>query len=136
MGSRRGTSGSTAPGDPVKVAQYVRMSTDHQRYSTENQRDAIKKYADTHGMVIVRTYADEGKSGLSLEGRDGLKQLIGDVQSGRAGFQAIVVYDISRWGRFQNIDESASYEYRCQMAGVRIEFCAEQFANDGSIGFK
>src|SRR5690348_8900683 len=114
MGSRRGTSGSTAVGDPVKVAQYVRMSTDHQRYSTENQRDAIRKYADSHGMAIVRTYSDEGKSGLSLEGRDGLKQLIGDVQSGRAGFEAILVYDISRWGRFQDADESAYYEYLCR----------------------
>jgi len=132
MGSRRGTSGSTAPGDPVKVAQYVRMSTDHQRYSTENQRDAIKKYADSHGMVIVRTYADEGKSGLSLEGRDGLKQLIGDVQSGRAGFQAIVVYDISRWGRFQDADESAYYEYLCRRSGIRVLYCAEPFQDDGS----
>ena len=46
----------------VRAAQYVRMSTDHQRYSTENQAEAIQAYADAHGMEIVRTYADEGKS--------------------------------------------------------------------------
>jgi DNA invertase Pin-like site-specific DNA recombinase len=39
------------------------MSTDHQRYSTENQRDAIASYASEHGMVVIRTYIDEGKSG-------------------------------------------------------------------------
>jgi len=28
-----------------KAAMYVRMSTDHQKYSTENQADAIREYA-------------------------------------------------------------------------------------------
>ena len=97
----------------VRAAQYVRMSTDHQRYSTENQQAAIAKYASQHGMDIVRTYADEGKSGLSLEGRDALKRLIHDVESGQPDFGAVLVYDISRWGRFQDADESAYYEYLC-----------------------
>lgn len=57
-------------------AQYVRMSTEHQRYSTENQSDAIAQYAEQRGIDIVRTYSDEGKSGLRIKGRDGLKQLI------------------------------------------------------------
>lgn len=29
----------------VRAAQYVRMSTEHQRYSTENQADIIAQYA-------------------------------------------------------------------------------------------
>ncbi|MBQ4853609.1 recombinase family protein [Rhodanobacter sp. B2A1Ga4] len=117
---------------PTQVAQYVRMSTDHQRYSTENQRDTISKYATQHGMAIVRTYADEGKSGLSLEGRNALKQLIDDVESGSPGFGGILVYDISRWGRFQDADESAYYEYLCRRAGIQVFYCAEPFENDGS----
>jgi DNA invertase Pin-like site-specific DNA recombinase len=110
------------------------MSTEYQAYSIENQRDAIRDYADIMGYEIVATYEDAGRSGLNLGGRPGLQQLLADVESGSADFETVVVYDVSRWGRFQNIDESAAYEYRCQMAGVRIEFCAEQFANDGSIG--
>lgn len=116
----------------IPAAQYVRMSTDHQRYSTENQREAIEKYAAQHGFEVVKTYADEGKSGLSLDGRDALKQLIQDVQSSEAGFRAILVYDISRWGRFQDADESAYYEYVCRRAGLRVLYCAEPFENDGS----
>lgn len=116
----------------IPAAQYVRMSTDHQRYSTENQREAIDKYAAQHGFEVVKTYADEGKSGLSLDGRDALKQLIQDVQSSEAGFRAILVYDISRWGRFQDADESAYYEYVCRRAGLRVLYCAEPFENDGS----
>jgi hypothetical protein len=56
---------NSVPGQ--RVAQYVRMSTEHQQYSTENQAIAILQYAHLHGMEIVRTYADHGKSGLSLE---------------------------------------------------------------------
>ena len=37
----------------VQAAEYVRMSTDHQQYSTENQHDAIQRFADTQGMTIV-----------------------------------------------------------------------------------
>jgi len=108
------------------------MSTEHQKYSTENQSDAIQKYAEQRGIVVVRTYADEGKSGLSLDGRDALKQLIEDVQSGNTDFTSILVYDVSRWGRFQDADESAYYEYICKRAGISVQYCAEQFENDGS----
>ena len=59
----------------IPVAQYVRMSTEHQRYSTENQGLAIQEYADSHGMQIVKTYADAGKSGLNIRGRAGLQSV-------------------------------------------------------------
>ena len=39
------------------------MSTEHQQYSTENQADKIREYAARRNIQIVRTYADEGKSG-------------------------------------------------------------------------
>lgn len=116
----------------TRAAQYVRMSTDHQQYSTDNQKDAIAKYAAELGYEIVTTYEDFGRSGLNIEGRAGLQRLLSDIESGTADFDVVVVYDVSRWGRFQNIDESAFYEFRCYVAGVRIEYCAEQFPNDGS----
>ena len=61
-----------------------------------------------------------------------LKQLIDDVQTGNADFTTILVYDVSRWGRFQDADESAYYEYICKRAGISVHYCAEQFENDGS----
>ena len=116
----------------VQAAEYVRMSTDHQKYSTENQSDAIRRYAAARGIQIVRTYTDAGRSGLKIDGRDALKKLIDDVQTGAADFKAILVYDVSRWGRFQDADESAYYEYICKRAGITVQYCAEQFENDGS----
>lgn len=118
----------------VRAAQYVRMSTEHQKYSTENQSLAIADYAAANGMEIVRTYADQGKSGLRIEGRSGLQRLLDDVASGSTDFSIVLVYDISRWGRFQDADESAFYEFSCKRAGIRVEYCAEGFENDGSIG--
>ena len=97
---------------------YVRMSTDHQKYSTENQADAIREYAARHQIEIIDTYTDAGKSGLSLDGRDALKRLIDDVQESRARFNMILVLDVTRWGRFQDADESAYYEYICRRAGI------------------
>jgi DNA invertase Pin-like site-specific DNA recombinase len=116
----------------IRAAEYVRMSTEHQRYSIENQADTIRSYAERHHMEIVRTYSDVGKSGLKIEGRDALKQLIDDVEGVETDFDAILVYDISRWGRFQDADESAYYEYICRRSGISVHYCAEQFDNDGS----
>ena len=108
------------------------MSIDHQQYSIDNQSEAIGLYARTHQMEIVKTYADAGKSGLTIENRPGLRQMIEDVEAGSPGFVAILVYDISRWGRFQDADESAFYEYRCRRANIAVHYCAEPFPNDGS----
>ena len=125
---------SEAPIQPTlfRAAEYVRMSTEHQQYSTENQADKIREYAAQRGVEIVRTYADEGKSGLNIGGRLALQQLIKDVEAGTADFQMILVYDVSRWGRFQDADESAYYEYICRRAGIHVTYVAEQFENDGS----
>jgi DNA invertase Pin-like site-specific DNA recombinase len=109
------------------------MSTEHQQYSTENQALAILQYAQSHNMEIVRTYSDHGKSGLNLAGRAGLRQLLEDVQRGDIDFTAVVVYDVSRWGRFQNPDQGASYEYSLTAANIPVHYCAEQFQNDGSL---
>ncbi len=117
----------------IPAAQYVRMSTEHQQYSLENQSMAIQKYAESHGFEVVRTYSDAAKSGLVLRRRAGLQQLLQDVVGGTSGYRAILVYDVSRWGRFQDTDESAHYEFLCKSAGVPVHYCAETFANDGSL---
>jgi len=118
----------------VRAAEYVRMSTEHQQYSTDNQASAIRRYAAKRGYEIVRTYADEGKSGLNIEGRASLQRLLSDIEGGLADFKAVLVYDVGRLGRFQDPDEAAACELRCRRAGVAVHYCAEQFENDGSIG--
>src|SRR6185369_3653977 len=84
-------------------------------------------------LTIARTYRDEGESGLKIENRTGLTELIDDVRSGQTDFGHLLVFDVSRWGRFQDVDESAHYEFICRKAGVKVAYCAEQFDNDGSL---
>jgi len=116
----------------IPAAQYLRKSTEHQKYSLENQSGATQRYAEARGFQIVSTYADPAKSGLVLRRRFGLQQLLRDVV-GTPPYRAILVYDVSRWGRFQDTDESAHYEFLCKAAGVPLHYCAESFANDGSL---
>ncbi len=53
---------------PSKAAHYVRMSTEHQQYSPENQLDVIRQYAASHQMEISKVYSDHGRSGLKWGG--------------------------------------------------------------------
>ena len=114
----------------IQAAQYLRMSSENQRYSTENQESAIAEYAEQNGYRIVASYTDAGKSGLSLKGRDALKQLLSDVLATPRVFDAILVLDVSRWGRFQNPDQAAHYEFLCRQAGVNVVYCGEPFGED------
>src|SRR5258708_6075331 len=124
---------ATSPNAPTPVAQYLRMSTEHQKYSLDNQAAAIGKYAKQHGFVVIKSYVDSGKSGLVLKHRAGLAQLLHDVVGSQQPYRAVLVYDVSRWGRFQDSDESAYYEYLCKKSGVPVYYCAETFANDGTM---
>src|SRR5947199_6910262 len=93
----------------LRAAQYLRMSTHDQRYSIQNQAATIAVYAQQNSLAIVRTYRDDGRSGLRIRNRAGLTELIDDASSGRADYDHILVYDVTRWGRFQDVDESAYY---------------------------
>ena len=114
------------------AALYLRASTEHQNYSTNHQESALRRYAAQHDFEVVAVYRDEGRSGLTLDGRNGLLRLLNDVELGQADYVAVLVYDVSRWGRFQDVDESAYYEYACRKAGIMVSYCAEPFTNDGS----
>lgn len=116
----------------IPAAQYLRMSTEDQQYSIANQKSRIQEYAQQNGFEIVKTYEDPGKTGVIIKKRKGLSGLLKEVVSGEAKFKAILVYDVSRWGRFQNPDEAAHYEFLCATSGIPLHYCAEQFSNDGT----
>jgi DNA invertase Pin-like site-specific DNA recombinase len=114
------------------AALYLRMSTEQQVYSLANQAQAMLAYAEAHAMDVVTIYADEGRSGLTLRGRSSLKRLLNEVQAGGCAFTVLLVYDVSRWGRFQDVDESAFHEHTCFRAGIEVVYCFEPFNNDQS----
>jgi DNA invertase Pin-like site-specific DNA recombinase len=114
------------------AAQYLRRSTEHQQYSLENQADVIRDYASKNSMQIIETYSD-ASSGMEVRRRKGLRKLLDDVRSGNALYTVILVYDVSRWGRFLDADEAAYYEFLCKLSGICIHYCAETFQNDNNL---
>jgi DNA invertase Pin-like site-specific DNA recombinase len=112
------------------AAQYLRVSTERQEYSLEFQSVGIASYALQNNFNVCQTYIDQAKSGLEIKHRQGLTQLLQDVLGGEHPYRAILVYDVSRWGRFQDPDEAAHYEFLCKSSGVRVHYCAEHFRND------
>jgi DNA invertase Pin-like site-specific DNA recombinase len=111
------------------------MSTDLQDLSIDLQKQAIAAYARSADLQIVATYEDAGKSGLSIRRREGMKRLVREVTAPNCPFGKVLVYDVSRWGRFQDTDASAYWEYHCQMHGVEVIYVAEAFeSHTGPIG--
>lgn len=121
---------SSGSSELIRVAQYLRMSTEHQQYSIENQERFIREYADRHGMIITKTYDDAGKSGVTLSGRNALKQLLKDVMNHDVNINAVLVYDVSRFGRFPDPEEAAHYSYMLKEHGVRIIYCADPLPDE------
>jgi DNA invertase Pin-like site-specific DNA recombinase len=126
------TKSGTNPHARHRAAQYIRMSTDHQEYSPLFQREAIAEYARAHNFRVVCDYEDADLSGLIFRQRPALVQLLLDVENPRRRFNTILVFDVSRWGRFQDVVEAAFYEYACRRAGVNVIYVAESFSNDAS----
>lgn len=116
----------------TRAAAYIRMSTSAQALSPQLQEEFLRRYASVHAMHIVHVYVDEGRSGLVLSGRTGFQDLLADIGAGSAAFSVLLIYDVSRWGRYQNVDEAGFYEFLCRRAGIRVIYCAEPFINDGA----
>ena len=83
-----------------QAAGYVRCSTDMQDQSIEDQKKAIAAFAQREGITVVRWYEDEDSSGTSITRRRGFQTLKSLVDQKRHDFSTILIYDVTRWGRF------------------------------------
>lgn len=97
----------------LKSALYIRMSTELQVESPENQEREIRAYADKYGIEIVKTYADLGVSGMTAEKREQFQALLDDVEYGRNNYRIVLYLDDSRWGRF--VDSRDADYYRMKL---------------------
>lgn len=87
----------------IRAVLYIRVSTEEQAkhgYSINSQKDRLTEFCKEQGYIIVKTYADEGKSARSkLSNRKALLELIEDAKLDR--FDRIVIWRLDRW--FRNI---------------------------------
>jgi len=91
------------------VAYYRHSARDRQENSVAIQQEMIHEWAKDNGVDIIHEFADRGKSGLTAEGRDGFNDMMENWVKKRDDFDFVLCLDVSRWGRFQDIDLSATY---------------------------
>lgn len=93
-----------------RIACYIRVSTQEQKLhglSLDAQRDALKRYAEAHGLNIIEWYEDEGISGRKLiRRRPALQRMLNDAKTGK--FDRIIFIKLDRYFR------SVAEYYECQ----------------------
>lgn len=117
----------------LKGAIYIRMSTELQVESPENQEREIRAYADGYDIEIIKVYADLGVSGMTAEKREQFQALLDDVQSSRNGYQIVLYLDDSRWGRFVDSREADYYRMQLERKGVICQACDKNLTMTSTI---
>lgn len=115
----------------IPVVLYLRMSSDKQECSIDDQRKELTEYCRQHGYRIVREYSDEGISGWKGKERLGFQELIADAS--KREFQAVVCWDQSRFSRFSPV-EANYYWHILQRESVRVETMKEGRLDLDSLG--
>ena len=108
----------------IRCYVYIRVSTTMQvdGYSLDAQRDKLRKYAEYQNMEIVQEFADEGKSGKSVEGRLEFQRMLDNIEDGTDNVQFVLVFKLSRFGR--NAADVLNSLQRMQDFGVNL-ICVE-----------
>jgi DNA invertase Pin-like site-specific DNA recombinase len=102
------------------VAYYRHSARDRQENSVAIQQELVQKWAKDNGVDIIHEFSDRGKSGLTAEGRDAFNDMMENWVKKRNDFDFVLCLDVSRWGRFQDIDLSATYSAMCKKHGKQV----------------
>jgi len=115
------------------IAYYRHSAEDKQENSVAIQQQHARTFANKHKIKIVHEEADEGVSGLQAN-RSGFQNLIQEwiLNSTAPHFEYVLVYDVSRWGRFQDQDEAGYYEFLCRKSGKQIIYIDQGFPRHGT----
>ena len=120
--------GQLTPKRPV--AGYLRSATQFEGDTLREQLEAIVRFARDRGMQLIRIYCDECGSDPTTDGRSALEQMLRDIEIGAGDFDAVLLLDPSRCGRFQEPDQAACLEFACRRARIDVHYCAEGFDKD------
>lgn len=108
----------------MRVAGYVRISSEEsarEGYGLSGQEQSIRVYAQAHGLELTGIYADAGRSGGSMRGREELARLMEDARAGV--FECVVFTRLDRLAR-KTLDLLSICD-RLDAVGVGI-ICIEQ----------
>ncbi len=122
---------SATPRRARRAVGYIRRSTDRQEQSIPDQKRAIEGYAAENGLRLSKCYVDDAISGASTVGRKAFQQMIQDAQGSARPFDAVIVYDVKRFGRIDN-DEAGYYRHLLRKHGVDVCYVSENFNGDAT----
>jgi site-specific DNA recombinase len=118
-------------GGPLRVAGYVRVSTQEQGQhgiSLAAQRERIESFAQSRGWELVRTYSDTA-SGKDTK-RPGLQKMLEDAK--RQQFEGVVILKIDRLSR--RVMDFGALQETLEGAGVDLISVSETFDTTTPIG--
>lgn len=105
----------------VNTAVYARYSSHRQgEQSIEGQLAEARKYAEAHGLTIIREYCDRAQTGRN-DNREQFQLMLTDAS--KHVFDALIVWKTDRIGR--NKEEIALNKYHLKKNGVKIHYIAE-----------
>lgn len=105
---------------------YVRVSKEEE--NPKNQKIAIREFAERHGLKITGFFQDIGISGSeTILEREGFKSLIRFARDNET--EAIVIYDITRFGRSME-DVVSTYRWLVKN-GFKVFFVKQPFLSQG-----
>lgn len=112
------------------IAYYRHSAEDKQENSVAIQRGHTEKFAKEQNIEIIHEEVDEGVSGL-LANRPGFERLFNNwiENSDAPNFDYVFVYDVSRWGRFQDQDQAGHYVYLCKKNGKEVVYVSRGFTD-------
>ncbi|HUY91684.1 MAG TPA: recombinase family protein [Pirellulales bacterium] len=102
---------------------YIRMSSDQQEASPDQQRAEVVKLAEKHGYKIIREYFDSGISGAATAKRKQFLAMMQDAET-KGDFKAILCWDQDRFGRFDSI-EAGRWVHPLRERGIQLVTVAQ-----------
>lgn len=106
----------------MRAAIYARVSSSGQRekHTIENQLRTLPAYVAAQGWTLVETFVDDGRSAKAgkLEARDGFAAL--QRAAAAKAFDVLVVVDVDRLTRTDDMTERAAILGPFQRAGIVI----------------
>jgi len=118
----------------IAWAYYRFSAEDKQENSILIQNDQAHLFANRHNIKITLEIEDEGKSGVSAN-RPGFERLFRDyvLNPDISKPDYILVYDVSRWGRFQDPDEAAYWTMLCKQQGIQVVYVDDGFPQENQM---
>ena len=117
----------------MKVIGYVRVSSVVQRdkgNSIRMQYKKIKGYCKLNDYDLMEVYEDNGISGMSVNKRDGYKEMIEYIRSNDVN--AVVVWSLSRLGR--KLKDVIDFMDVLKSNDIKFFSIKEGLSNDDNVG--